>query len=245
MRPFTRVTAVAAPIDLPNVDTDRIIPARFLRRPKASAEPSLLFHDVRFDPEGHPREEFVLNQPPFREARILVTAENFGCGSSREWAVWALEAFGVRAVIGSSFGDIFHENCLKNGLLPVRLPAAVVADIRRQLHGHPGADLAVDLEAQTVTAPDGTVHRFEIEAFRKQALLAGQDEIAFTLTHEAAIADFEARRRTCATVARPLTPSCLRIGRSWGTVTTRCTPRPGESFREGGNAGTAPEVYNP
>ena len=195
MRPFTRLTAVAAPIDLPNVDTDRVIPARFLRRPKESAEPRLLFHDVRFDPEGREREEFVLNQPPFREARILVTAENFGCGSSREWAVWALDAFGVRAVVGSSFGDIFHENCLKNGLLPVRLPAPVVADLRAQLHASPGATVTVDLESQTVTGPDGTAHRFEIDAFRKQALLAGGDEIAFTLTHEPAIAAFERRRR--------------------------------------------------
>ena len=195
MRPFTRLTAVAAPIDLPNVDTDRVIPARFLRRRKETADASLLFHDVRFDPEGHEREDFVLNQPPFREAGILVTAENFGCGSSREWAVWALDAFGVRAVIGSSFGDIFHENCLKNGLLPVRLPADVVADLRRQLHASPGASMSVDLPAQTVTAPDGTVHRFDVDPFRKQALLAGQDEIAFTLTYEHAIAAYEFRHR--------------------------------------------------
>jgi 3-isopropylmalate/(R)-2-methylmalate dehydratase small subunit len=195
VRPFTRLTAVAAPIDLPNVDTDRVIPARFLRRPKASAEPGLLFHDVRFDAEGREREDFVLNQPPFRQARILVTAENFGCGSSREWAVWALDAFGIRAVVGSSFGDIFHENCLKNGLLPVRLPAEVVAGVRRQLHASPGAGMTVDLETQTVTAPDGSTHRFEVDPFRKQALLAGQDEIAFTLTHGVAIAAFESRRR--------------------------------------------------
>jgi 3-isopropylmalate/(R)-2-methylmalate dehydratase small subunit len=195
MRPFTRLTAAAAPIDLPNVDTDRVIPARFLRRRRESADASLLFHDVRFDAEGREREDFVLNQPPFRQAGILVTAENFGCGSSREWAVWALDAFGIRAVIGSSFGDIFHENCLKNGLLPVRLPAGVVADIRRQLHAAPGSTISVDLEAQTVTAPDGAGHRFEIDPFRKHALLAGQDEIALTLAHEHAIADFEARRR--------------------------------------------------
>jgi 3-isopropylmalate/(R)-2-methylmalate dehydratase small subunit len=186
---------VAAPIDLPNVDTDRVIPARFLRRPRESADARLLFHDVRFDPEGREREDFVLNQPPFREARILVTAENFGCGSSREWAVWALDAFGIRAVVGSSFGDIFHENCLKNGLLPVRLPVAVVADLRAQLHASPGATLTVDLESQAVTAPDGRVHPFDIDPFRKHALLAGQDEIALTLTHETAIAAFESRRR--------------------------------------------------
>jgi 3-isopropylmalate/(R)-2-methylmalate dehydratase small subunit len=196
MRPFTRLTAVAAPIDLPNIDTDRVIPARFLRRSRQSADATLLFHDVRFDREGHEREDFVLNQPPFREARILVTAENFGCGSSREWAVWALDAYGIRAVIGSSFGDIFHENCLKNGLLPVRLPADAVADIRRQLHSSPGAAMTVDLEAQIVTAPDGTAHPFELDPFRKHALLAGQDEIALTLTHAPEIAAFEARRRT-------------------------------------------------
>jgi 3-isopropylmalate/(R)-2-methylmalate dehydratase small subunit len=195
MRPFTRVTAVAAPIDLPNVDTDRVIPARFLRRSRETADASLLFHDVRFDAEGREREDFVLNQPPFRQAGILVTAANFGCGSSREWAVWALDAFGIRAVIGSSFGDIFHENCLKNGLLPVRLPADVVADMRGQLHASPGAIITVDLETQTVTAPDGTAHRFDVDPFRKQALLGGQDEIALTLTHEAAIAAFEGRRR--------------------------------------------------
>ena len=196
MRPFTRLTAVAAPIDLANVDTDRVIPARFLRKRKEAAEARLLFHDVRFDPEGREREDFVLKQPPFRQARILVTAENFGCGSSREWAVWALEAFGIRSLIGASFGDIFHENCFKNGLLPVRLPAGVVADIRGQLHARPGATMTVDLEAQTVTAPDGRAHAFEVDPSRKQALLAGQDEIALTLTHEPAIAACEARRRT-------------------------------------------------
>ena len=195
VRPFTRLTGVAAPIDLPNVDTDRVIPARFLRRPRQSADRSLLFHDVRFDPEGREREDFVLNQPPFREARILVTAENFGCGSSREWAVWALDAFGIRAVVGVSFGDIFHENCLKNGLLPVRLPAETVTDLRRQLHAAPGASLTVDLETQTVTTPDGAAHRFDVDPFRKQALLAGQDEIAFTLTHAPAITAFESRHR--------------------------------------------------
>ena len=195
MRPFTRVTDVAAPIDLPNVDTDRVIPARFLRRPKQSADPGLLFHDVRFDREGREREDFVLNQPPFREARILVTAENFGCGSSREWAVWALEAYGIRAVIGSSFGDIFSENCFKNGLLLVRLPADVVADMRRQLHSIPGVAMTVDLETQTITGPDDSTHPFEIDPFRKQALLTGQDEIAMTLTYEGAIVDFESRRR--------------------------------------------------
>jgi len=192
MEPFARLTAVAAPMDLPNIDTDRIIPARFLRRPRESGFGPLLFHDVRFGADGGERADFVLNRPAYREARILVTAENFGCGSSREMAVWALDAFGIRAVIAPSLGDIFHQNCFKNGLLPVILPAATAASLRRQLHAAPGAAVTVDLEAQTVTAPDGSVHRFDVDPFRKQMLLTGQDEIALTLRHETEIRAFEA-----------------------------------------------------
>ncbi|HXG05636.1 MAG TPA: 3-isopropylmalate dehydratase small subunit [Candidatus Binatia bacterium] len=194
MEPFTRLTAPAAPIDLPNVDTDRIIPARFLRKPRGPEYARYLFHDLRFDAEGRERAEFVLNQAPYRGARILVTAENFGCGSSREMAVWALEAWGIRAVIAPSLGDIFRQNCVKNGLLPVILPAATVAGLRSLLHAHPGTALTVDLEVQTVTAPDGAVHRFDIDAFARQMLLTGQDEIALTLSHEAHIRAFEARQ---------------------------------------------------
>ena len=194
MRPFTTLTGVAAPLDLPNVDTDRIIPARFLSKGRgAPGYASFLFHDVRFDADGAERPEFVLNQAPYRDAKILVTAENFGCGSSREMAVWALDAWGVRGVIAPSLGDIFHQNCFKNGLLPVILPADVVAALRGLLHARPGATLAVDLEAQTVTAPDGARHRFEVDPFRKALLLTGRDEIALTLSHEAAIAAFERR----------------------------------------------------
>ncbi len=193
MQPFTSVSAVAAPMDLPNVDTDRVIPARFLRKPK-EAMGGLLFHDVRFDEQGNEREDFVLNQPPFRSAKILVVADNFGCGSSREAAVWVLEAHGIRSVIAPSLGDIFHENCYKNGLLPVILPRDVVAGLRAQLHAHPGATITVDLGAQTVTAPDGTTHHFDVDAFRKQALLTGQDEIGLTLGYENDIAAFEARQ---------------------------------------------------
>src|SRR5256886_12391673 len=196
MPPFTRVTAVAAPIDLPNVDTDRVIPARFLRKDKNVPEySSFLFHDVRFAADGTERPEFVLNQPPYRGAQIVVAAENFGCGSSREAAVWALAAYGVRAVIAPSLGDIFHQNCGKNGVLAVILPADTVANLRRQLHARPGATLAVDLEAQTVTAPDGAVHRFDIDPFRKRMLLDGQDDIGLTLGYEAQIAAFEASHR--------------------------------------------------
>jgi 3-isopropylmalate/(R)-2-methylmalate dehydratase small subunit len=195
VRPFTRLTAVAAPIDLPDVDTDRIIPARFLRKPRSDEYARFLFHDVRFDAEGGERPEFVLNQAPYRDARILVTAANFGCGSSREMAVWALDAYGIRAVIGPSFGDIFFENCFKNGLLPVILPPDVATGLRRVLHERPGATLTVDLAQQVVLAPDAAAHRFAIDASRKQALLTGQDDIALTLGHEAAIAAYEERRR--------------------------------------------------
>jgi len=194
MEPFTRVSAVAVPIDLPNVDTDRVIPARFLRKDRSVPEyASFLFHDVRFDAAGAERPEFVLNQAPYRGARIVVAAENFGCGSSREAAVWALAAYGVRSVIAPSLGDIFHQNCFKNGLLPVILPGDVVAALRRQLHDRPGATLTVELDGQTVTAPDGARHRFEVDAFRKEMLLSGRDEIGLTLGFEAQIREFEAR----------------------------------------------------
>jgi 3-isopropylmalate/(R)-2-methylmalate dehydratase small subunit len=192
MQPFTSVTAVAAPMDLPNIDTDRIIPARFLRKPKEGLG-GLLFHDVRFDDQGNEREDFVLNQAPFRDAKVLVVADNFGCGSSREAAVWVLEAHGIRSVIAPSLGDIFHGNCYKNGLLPVILAPEIVADLRAQLYAHPGASITVDLPSQTVTAPDGTTHRFDVDPFRKQALLSGQDEIALTLSYEKDIAAFETR----------------------------------------------------
>jgi 3-isopropylmalate/(R)-2-methylmalate dehydratase small subunit len=194
MEAFTRLRGVAAPIDLPNVDTDRVIPARFLRQPQGSAGyDRYLFHDVRFSADGSEKADFVLNQAPYRGATILVAVENFGCGSSREAAVWALMAYGVRAVIAPSLGDIFHQNCFKNGLLPVILPADVVAEMRRQLHARPGATMSADLERQTVTAPDGATHRFEINAFARQMLLTGQDEIALTLGYDAQIREFEVR----------------------------------------------------
>ena len=196
MQAFQRLTAVAAPIDLPNVDTDRVIPARFLRKPQGSpGYDRFLFHDVRFNADGSEKPEFVLNQPPTRAAKILVTAENFGCGSSREAAVWALMAYGIRAVIAPSLGDIFHQNSFKNGLLPVILPGETVAGLRRQLHARPGAQITVDLESQIVTAPDGAIHRFAIDGFTKDKLLKGQDDISLTLGYEDRIREFEARHR--------------------------------------------------
>ena len=195
MEPFARLTAVAAPMDLPNIDTDRVIPARFLRKPREAGFGPLLFHDVRFDAAGAPKPEFVLNHPAYREAKILVTAENFGCGSSREMAVWALMDYGLRVVIGPSFGDIFFENCFKNGALAVVLPGDVAAGLRRALAERPGATLTVDLESQTITGPGGEAIRFEIDAFRKHGLLTGQDEVEMTLARLPAIEVFEARRR--------------------------------------------------
>ena len=193
MTPFTRLEAVAVPLDLPNVDTDRVIPARFLRNPRSAGYGQFCFHDLRLRPDGTEDAGFVLNQAPYREARILVAAENFGCGSSREGAVWALAGRGIRAVVAPSFGDIFHENCLRNGLLPVRLPADTVASLRRTLHAAPGATMTIDLPGQTVTGPDAASHRFEIDPFRKQALLEGLDDIGLTLRHAAAIDAYEAR----------------------------------------------------
>jgi 3-isopropylmalate/(R)-2-methylmalate dehydratase small subunit len=195
MEPFVRLSAVAAPMELPNIDTDRIIPARFLRRPREAGYGPLLFHDVRFDGDGSERPDFVLNRPAYRNARILVTAENFGCGSSREMAVWALMDYGIRAVIGPSFGDIFFENCFKNGVLAVVLPTGAAAGLRRALAERPGATLAVDLDPQTITAPDSSSLRFEVDVFRKHGLLTGQDELALTLEHLPDIEAFEARRR--------------------------------------------------
>ena len=195
MEPFTRLTAVAAPMDLPNIDTDRVIPARFLRRPREAGFGPLLFHDVRFAADGSPRADFVLNQAAYREARILVTAENFGCGSSREMAVWALMDWGIRVVIGPSFGDIFFENCFKNGALAVVLPAETASRLRGRLRERPGTTLSVDLPTQTITGPDGEAIPFEIDAFRKHALLTGQDEIEMTLARLPAIEAFEVRRR--------------------------------------------------
>jgi 3-isopropylmalate/(R)-2-methylmalate dehydratase small subunit len=191
--PFTSVTAVAVPLDAVNIDTDRVIPARFLHKPRGPEYAGLLFHDVRFDEDGRERADFIMNQPAFRGARIIVAADNFGCGSSREHAVWALAAYGIRAVVAPSFGDIFFNNCFKIGVLLVVVPAETAAALRRQLHAMPGASITVDLEAQTLTGPDGVRIPFTVDPFRRQGLLRGEDEIALTLGHEATIAGFERR----------------------------------------------------
>lgn len=190
MEPFTTLTAVAVPLDLVNVDTDRIVPARFLRRPRSEGYQNFLFHDLR---EGD--REFVLDRPEYRGAKILVAAENFGCGSSREAAVWALAGSGLRAWIAPSFGDIFFENSFKNGALPIVLPLERVAALREQLRSRPGSEVTIDLRAQVVTFPDGSVEPFEVDAFRKECLAAGIDEIDLTLRHAEAIDAFEVRQQ--------------------------------------------------
>lgn len=193
---FETLTAVAIPLDRSNVDTDAIIPARFLKTIRRTGLGIGLFHGWRYDAGGNEVPDFPLNQEPYREGKILVAGENFGCGSSREHAVWALMDFGIRAVVAPSFADIFHGNGLKNGLLPVRLPPGEVRSLLEQLRKAPGASIAVDLPAQTVTAPDGTVHPFEIGSFPKECLLHGLDEIALTLRHEPEIARYERNRMT-------------------------------------------------
>ena len=201
MEPFTTLDAVAAPLDIVNVDTDRIIPARFLRLPRSAGYHNYLFHDLR--EEGG----FVLDRPEYKEAKILVAAENFGCGSSREGAVWALAGSGLRAWIAPSFGDIFFENSFKNGTLPIVLAAENVKRIRAMLARNPGSRLAIDLarkmhqrsqgvEVNAWTLPGGGVERFDLDPFRKECLLKGWDEADLTLQHEAAIAAHEQRQRT-------------------------------------------------
>jgi len=190
MKPFTTLTAVAVPLDLVNCDTDRIVPARFLRQPRSAGYGNFLFHDLR---EADP--DFVLDRPAYRGAGILVAAENFGCGSSREAAVWALAGSGLAAWIAPSFGDIFLENSFKNGIAALVLPPARVAELRAQLVANPGASVGIDLTAQTVRFPDGSLEPFDVDAFRKACLLEGVDEIDLTRRHEGPIADWEARRR--------------------------------------------------
>jgi 3-isopropylmalate/(R)-2-methylmalate dehydratase small subunit len=191
MEPFKHLDAVAAPMGAPNVDTDQIIPARFLWRKRDDPWGHLLFHDLRFNDDGTPKPGFVLNAPAYAGARVLVGDRNFACGSSREHAVWSLYDYGFRAVIAPSFGDIFFNNSFKNGLLPIVLAAERTVALRSALEQQPGARIAIDLEAQTVAGPDGAIDRFEIDAFRKECLLAGADEIQFTLGHDQQIGAFE------------------------------------------------------
>ena len=191
MRAFTKVTGIAAPLDLANIDTDKIIPARFLRRLREPGYEKLAFHDIRYDADGKDRPDFVLNQAPYRNAKILVAAANFGCGSSREAAVYVMWDYGIRSVIAPSFGDIHYGNELQNGMLPVVLPDATCQQLRAQLRDKPGAQITVDLETQTVTGPDGATYRFEIDANHKERLLKGLDDIGLVMQNIKEIEAFE------------------------------------------------------
>ena len=195
MEAFVRLTAVAAPLDRVNADTDQIIPKQFLKRIERTGFGQFLFFDWRYFADGvTPNPEFELNAPALRGAQILVTGKNFGCGSSREHAPWALHDYGFRAVIAPSYADIFYNNCFKNGILPVTLPEPVVADLMARLQASPGASVTVDLEACTVSGPGDFHASFTVDPFRRHCLLNGLDDIALTLQHEAAITAFETAR---------------------------------------------------
>ena len=191
MEPFAPLHAIAAPLAMPNIDTDQIIPARFIWRKRNDGWAHLLFNDLRFNDEGSPKPQFVLNRLEFRDARILVAERNFGCGSSREHAVWSLYDYGFRAVIAPSFGDIFLNNSFQNGLLPIVLPAAAVETLIARLEQVPGSRIGVNLADQQVAGPDGASYGFEIDPFRKQCLLAGTDEVGFTIGLRPEIEAFE------------------------------------------------------
>ena len=195
MQKFTKLTGVAAPLPLANVDTDKIIPARFPKTIKRTGLGVHLFDTLRFDAEGRERPEFVLNNEPWRHAEILIAHENFGCGSSREHAPWALLDFGIRCVIAPDFGDIFHINSLKNGVLPIRLPRAVCDQLIEDAKLGGNSRITVDLQEQVVVRPNGEKIHFEIDQFSKHLLLNGLDDIGQTMQHAKAIDTHEARHR--------------------------------------------------
>jgi 3-isopropylmalate/(R)-2-methylmalate dehydratase small subunit len=193
MEKFTALTGIAAPMPLVNIDTDMIIPKQFLKTIKRSGLGVNLFDEMRYTQDGTEIESFVLNQPAYRKAEILVAGDNFGCGSSREHAPWALLVFGIRSVISTSFADIFYNNCFKNGILPIVLKPEEVALLMKDAEKGANARIAVDLEAQTVTSADGEVFRFEVDAFKKHCLMNGLDDIGLTMEKAPSIDAFEAK----------------------------------------------------
>ncbi len=204
MDKFIRLEGLVVPLDRANVDTDAIIPKQFLKSIKRTGFGPNLFDEWRYLDHGEPgrdnsgrplNPDFVLNQPRYRGAQILLARENFGCGSSREHAPWALVDYGFRAIIATSFADIFFNNCFKNGLLPIHLAAVSVDELFRAVEATPGYQLKIDLEQQSITTPDGKVYKFEVEVFRKHCLLNGLDDIGLTLQHVAEIKEYEARRK--------------------------------------------------
>jgi 3-isopropylmalate/(R)-2-methylmalate dehydratase small subunit len=194
MEPFTTLTAIAAPLPLANVDTDKIIPGRFLKTIQRTGLGVHLFDTLRYDATGAERSDFVLNQAPYRAAKILIAHENFGCGSSREHAPWALLDFGIRCVIAPDFADIFYNNCFKNGILPIRLPRDVCDALMAEAAMGENARITIDLHAQVVKTPTGQEIKFEIDAHRRHLLLEGLDEIGQTLSRGSAIDMYEAAR---------------------------------------------------
>ena len=186
---------MAAPFDTPSLDTNQICPTRFNKRAKGVAFDLVLFHDLRFTPQGEEQPNFILNRGPYRRAGILVAERNFGCGSSRESAVYALQAFGVRALVAPSFGEIFYTNCLKNSVLPVVLDDAICARIRTQLHVSPGAEITVDLQRQVVLDTTGADYQFDIHPLRRQCLLDGLDDVSLTERYADASSVFEQHYR--------------------------------------------------
>ena len=197
MEPFTTLTGLVAPIDRVNVNTDEITPARFLKTIRRTGFENALFANWRFmDASGTVvNPDFVLNQPRYQGVRILLAGDNFGCGSSREHAPWAIRDYGIRCLIAPSFADIFYNNCFNNSILPVTLDEATVRELMNEVEANEGYTLTVDLAAQTITTPSGRVISFEIDQFRKQALLHGLDNIGWTLSHSDDIAAYEQRRK--------------------------------------------------
>jgi 3-isopropylmalate/(R)-2-methylmalate dehydratase small subunit len=191
MEKFTNLTGVAAPLPIINVDTDMIIPKQYLKTIKRTGLGSALFAEMRYDESGAENPDFVLNRPAYRQARIIVAGDNFGCGSSREHAPWALLDYGIRCVISTSFADIFYNNCFKNGILPIVVTPEQLALLMDDAERGSNATMTVDLESQTIRGPDGGVIHFDIDPARKQVLLEGLDDIAATLKHDAMIASFE------------------------------------------------------
>ncbi len=193
MDKFTTLTGIAAPMPLVNIDTDMIIPKQFLKTIHRSGLGKNLFDEMRYFPDGTENPAFVLNKPAYREAQIIVAGDNFGCGSSREHAPWALLDYGIRCVISTSFADIFYNNCFKNGILPIVLPPEAVEALMKDAENGANARLTVDLESQTVTGADGTAYPFEMDPHRKHCLLNGLDDIGLTMEKAPAIEAYEAR----------------------------------------------------
>jgi 3-isopropylmalate/(R)-2-methylmalate dehydratase small subunit len=188
---FTTLTGVAAPLPMINIDTDMIIPKQYLKTIQRTGLGKALFSELRYDDQGNERGDFVLNKPAYRKAQILVAGDNFGCGSSREHAPWALLDYGIRCVISTSFADIFYNNCFQNGILPIKLPKADVDRLLDDASRGANATLTIDLEKQEIRGPDGGVIKFDLDSFRKHCLLNGLDDIGLTLSKEAKISSFE------------------------------------------------------